>query len=286
MKDFKSAVFSGGGSRCMWQVGFWQMVSPELGLRPEIVAGVSAGAAMAGMIMAGTAEAGLTLIKEATAANKKNFYMSNFLTKEPVFPHYRIYRDTVLKTLDGEALKRFKKGPEVRVLFANPPVYLGALSGTFVGLMAYVIEKHTMHPVHPKMASKLGYKPTIVKLNDCDTAEEIADVIMCSSCTPPFLPIMRYNGRVSLDGGIIDNVPVSAIGEDGRKGKMIVLMSRIHRIDRIPQTGERLYLQPSVTPAISKWDYTNPDGLQSAYDLGKKDGETFIKQYRKGDFKK
>lgn len=286
MKDFKSAVFSGGGSRCMWQVGFWQIVSPELKLKPEIVAGVSAGAAMAGMIMAGTSDLGLALIKEATAANKKNFYMSNFLKKEPVFPHYRIYRNTVLKTMSEDALKRFKKGPEIRVLFANPPFYLGALSGTFVGLMAYVVEKYTTHPVHPKAASKLGYRPTVVKLNDCNTAEEVADLIMCSSCTPPFLPIMKYNGKVSLDGGIIDNVPVSVIGDDEKKGKMLVMMSRIHRADRIPQTSNRIYMQPSVTPEISKWDYTNPSGLQSAFDLGRKDGETFVKKYRNGDFKK
>lgn len=270
----------------MWQVGFWQRVSPELNLRPDLVAGVSAGAAMAGMIMAGTAEVGLTLIKEATAANKKNFYMSNFLTKEPVFPHYRIYRNTVLKAIDSEALKRFKTGPEIRVLFANPPAYLGALSGTFLGLLSYSLEKHLMHPVHPKMGLKLGFKPAIAKLNDCNTAEEVADIIMSSSCTPPFLPIMRHQGKVTLDGGIIDNVPVSVIGNDAKNGKMLVLMSRIHRADRIPQTAERLYVQPSVTPPVSKWDYTNPAGLQSAYDLGKKDGETFIKNYRNGDFKK
>jgi len=286
MKEFKSAVFAGGGSRCMWEVGFWHIVSPELKLQPDIVAGVSAGAAMAGMVIAGTGEIGLTLIKEATAANKKNFYISNLLKKEPVFPHYRIYRNTVLRALDADALRRFKKGPEIRVLFANPPAYLGALSGTFVGMMAYVLEKHTLHPVHPKFASKLGFKPTILKLNDCNSAEEIADIIMCSSCTPPFLPIMRYNGKVSLDGGLIDNVPVSAIGEDAKKGKMLVLMSRIHREDRIPQTQDRIYVQPSVTPPVSKWDYTRPAGLQGAYDLGKKDGEAFIKQYRKNISKK
>ena len=284
MKDFKTVVFSGGGSRCMWQVGFWQSVQPVLNLQPDIVAGVSAGAAMAGMIMAGTAEIGLTLIKEATGANRKNFYISNFLTKEPVFPHYEIYRNTVLQAINDESLKRLKKGPEIRVLFTNPPVYLGARSGTFVGLLSYVIEKHTMHPVHPKMATTLGFKPTIVKLNDCNTAEEVADVIMCSSCTPPFLPIMRYNGKVCLDGGLIDNVPVSAIGEDGKGGRMLVLMSRIHRPDRIPKTPERIYQQPSVTPEISKWDYTNPAGLQSAYDMGRKDGDIFIKRYRNGEF--
>lgn len=286
MKDFKSVVFSGGGSRCMWQVGFWQSISAELKLQPEIIAGVSAGAAMAGMIAAGTADIGLTLIKEATGANKKNFYMSNFLKKEPVFPHYHIYRNTVLKAINEEALMRFKKGPEIRVLFANPPVYLGALSGTFTGLMAYVLEKHISHPVHPKMASKLGFRPTVVKLNDCNSAEEVADIIMCSSCTPPFLPIMRYKGKVTLDGGIIDNVPVSAIGGDEKNGKMLVLMSRIHREDRIPQIPGRLYVQPSVTPPISKWDYTSPEGLQAAYDLGRRDGDAFVTQYRNGGIKK
>jgi len=142
------------------------------------------------------------------------------------------------------------------------------------------------HPVHPKMASKLGFKPTVVKLNDCSTVEEVADLIMCSSCTPPFVPIMKYNGKVSLDGGIIDNVPVFTLGEDEKKGRTLVLLTRIYKADTIPRTRERLYLQPSVTPAVSKWDYTNPAGLQAAYDLGKKDGETFIKQYRNGDFKK
>jgi len=285
MKDFKSAVFSGGGSRCMWQVGFWHQISPELKLQPDIVAGVSAGAAMAGMIMSGTADIGLTLIKEATAANKKNFYMNNLLKKDAVFPHYNIYRNTVLKAIDSEALKRFKNGAEIRVLFANPPVYLGAVSGTFVGLTAYVLEKHISHPVHPKLASKLGFKPTVLKLNDCNTAEEVADAVMCSSCTPPFLPIMRYEGKIALDGGIIDNVPVSLIGDDEKRGKMLILMSRIHRADRIPQTPDRIYVQPSVTPPITKWDYTNPAGLQGAYDLGRRDGDTFIKKYRNGDFK-
>ncbi len=286
MKDFKSVVFAGGGSRCLWQVGFWQIVSPELKLRPEIVAGVSAGAAMAGMIMAGTSELGLTLIKEATAANKKNFYMSNFLKKAPVFPHYQIYRNTVLKTINTESIKRLKKGPEIRVLLTNPPSFLGALSGTIVGLMTYELEKKMFHPVHPKMASRLGFKPTIVKLNDCNTVEDFADIIMCSSCTPPFVPIMKHKGKVALDGGIIDNVPVFMIGENENKGKTLVLMTRIYEADTIPQTSRRLYLQPSVTPPVSKWDYTNPTGMQGAYDLGKKDGEAFIKQYRNGDFKK
>lgn len=268
MYDFKTVVFSGGGSRCLWQVGFWDTAAAELNIKPEIVAGVSAGAAMAAMVMAGTSGTGLRLIKEATAANRKNFYFTKMFTADPAFPHYRIYRNTVLSTLDDAAVKKIKTGPEVRVMFAHPPVYLGARTGTAAGLLAYVLEKHITHPVHPRLASKLGYTASIVRLNDCATGDEMADLIMCSSCTPPFVPILRHKGRVTLDGGIIDNVPVHAIGEDAARGDMLVLMSRI-------------YVQPSVNPPVSKWDYTNPEGLQKSYDLGRKDGENFLKKIRK-----
>ena len=190
MKDFKYVVFAGGGCRCLWQVGFWHVVSPELKLEPDIFTGVSAGAAMACMIIAGTEDIGLQLMKEAVAANKKNFYLKNIIKKEKVFPHYEIYRNTIIKTFNSDALARLKKGPELRILITNPPRYLGAISGTLIGLMSYTIEKHTTKPVHPKFASRLGYKPMVIKLNDCNTAEEVADMILCSSCTPPIVPIM------------------------------------------------------------------------------------------------
>ncbi|MCL1834222.1 MAG: patatin-like phospholipase family protein [Leptospirales bacterium] len=280
MKDFKYAVFAGGGCRCLWQVGFWNAVSPELNLKPDIVAGASAGAAMAAMIMAGTENIGLQLMKEAVAANKKNFYFRNMIKKERVLPHYDIYRNTMIKTFNSDALTRLKKGPEIRALCANPPIYLGAVSGTVIGLLSYTIEKHITHPVHPKLALSLGYRPMVIKLNDCNTAEELADMIISSSCTPPIVPVMRYKEKITLDGGIIDNVPVSAINRDEAPGKMLVLMTRLYKANRIPNDPDILYIQPSKLPPIAKWDYTNPSGLQDAYDLGRRDGETFIKQYK------
>jgi hypothetical protein len=64
---------------------------------------------------------------------------------------------------------------------------------------------------------------------------------------------------------------------------MLIMMSRIHRDDRIPKIQGRVYVQPSVTPPIGKWDYTNPDGLQEAYDRGRYDGDLFLKKYRNGE---
>lgn len=279
MKNIKTAVFAGGGCRCLWQVGFWDTAAPALKIKPEIVAGASAGGAMALMAITGRSKAGLKSIKTATALNKKNFYWENMFTEKKVFPHYQIYRDTILDIIDEKTFKKIQKGPEMRVLVSHPPFYLGARSGTFTGLMSYVIEKAIKQPVHPVLAGKLGFQSTVVKLNKCKNAEEIADAILCSSCTPPFVPIMKLGEKTALDGGIIDNVPIKAIGEDESRGDMLILMSKIYKKGRIPAIPGRIYVEPSKTPDIFKWDYTSPEKLQEAYDDGCRDGELFIKNH-------
>jgi predicted patatin/cPLA2 family phospholipase len=278
MENIKSVVFAGGGGRCLWQVGFWDTVSPVIKLKPETVAGVSAGAAMALMAITGRSEAALKSIKSATSLNKKNFYPENIFKKDPLFPHYNIYRNTILEIIDNKTLKNIKKGPEIRTLIAHPPFYLGPRSGTFTGLMSYVIEKAVKQPVHPRLASKLGFTYSVVNLNDCETAEEMAHLILCSSCTPPFVPIMKLCGKTALDGGIIDNVPVKALGDDINRGDTLILMSKTYKEGRIPQTKGRIYVEPSKTPEIFKWDYTSPHMLQKAYDEGCRDGELFLQK--------
>ena len=279
MSIFKSVVFAGGGNRCFWQLGFWDTVSQGLGLKPDVVAGVSAGAAMAALVMSGTSDPGLRLLKEAIAANRKNFYFSNIFRKAPVFPHHMIYRNTLCGAIDDAALEKIKEGPDVRVMFAHPPLLLGAIMGTMIGLSAFLIEKHIKHPVHSVLASKIGYTPEVVRLNDCNRVEELVDLVMCSSCSPPFVPVHRNNGRVALDGGILDNVPVSVIGEDAAKGDILVLLPRRHAYKYIPRVRGRIYVQPSSDPAIAKFDFTDAVALQKTYDLGRRDGELFVKQY-------
>jgi predicted patatin/cPLA2 family phospholipase len=86
---------------------------------------------------------------------------------------------------------------------------------------------------------------------------------------------MKRNGKPALDGGLIDNVPVDSVTD--KPGTKLVLLSRTYPDSKIPKTNDRIYFQPSKTISISKWDYTNPDGLQFAYDLGRKDAAKFVK---------
>ena len=85
-------------------------------------------------------------------------------------------------------------------------------------------------------------------------------------------------GKPSLDGGIADNVPVAALAD--APGATLVLLARRYR--RLPAHSQRVYAQPSAEVPVSSWDYTNPAGLQAAYDLGRRDGELFARRIDAG----
>jgi len=274
--SYSSVVFAGGGSRCLWQVGFWEEVSKALELTPRRIAAVSAGAAMACLIFSGKTSAVLERFKEATARNRRNVYLSNLFGDTPVFPHYAMYRRAILDALDGEGMDALHRGPDIRVLISRPPRMLGPRAATFVGILAYLVEKSLKGSVHPSFGRRLGFMPEIVSVRQCADASEVADLVLASSCTPPFTPILSWKGKPVLDGGLVDNVPVSVLG--GMEDQTLVLLTRRYEESKIPRTRHLTYVQPSSPIPVSKWDYTNPEGLQDAYDLGRSDGEAFARR--------
>lgn len=274
MLNFKSIVFSGGGSRCVWQAGFYHVLSKHSEFKPKNIAAASAGATMACLILAGKTHEGLDYFKDVTSKNEKNAYWSNLFSDRPVFPHYEIYRKMILDLFDESAISKLKKGPKIKILISQPPFWLGPRSGTLVGILAYSIEKKLIYPVHPKLATRLGFKPIVVSIDEIDDVNGLADLLLQSSCTPPFVPVMRRNGKPTLDGGLIDNVPLRILGKS--PDKTLVLLSRQYPEEKVSNTDKIFYVQPSEPINIDKWDYTNPEGLQYVYDLGIKDADSFV----------
>ncbi|SAK40334.1 patatin-like phospholipase [Caballeronia catudaia] len=76
---FDQVVFAGGGNRCWWQAGFWDVIQPELNLRPRVVAGISAGAATACMLYTNESRWVMRYYAEALRENRKNAYWGNLL---------------------------------------------------------------------------------------------------------------------------------------------------------------------------------------------------------------
>lgn len=256
--SFRSVVLAGGGARTLWQVGFWHEASVPLGLAPEQFATVSASSAMACALLSGRDREALQLFREATRDNTKNAYPENLLASEPVFPQERIYRAVLRALFDQEALERLRAGPEIRVLLGFPPWWLGSLFGALAGMAAYNWDKRVRKVLHPTTPRALGFRPEVVLVRDCRTADELVDLILASSRTPPMTRLLRWNGRPVLDGGVIDNVPVCAL--DGNAGETLVLLSR--RYQRLPTVPGRSYLQPSQPVPIAAWDYTSPSAFR------------------------
>lgn len=269
---FESVVLAGGGSRCLWQAGFWREAAEPLSLAPRQFATVSAGSAIGCAIVAGLADETLRLFKEVTRKNRRNFYPAHLLGGRPAFPHYAMYRGAMLDLVDDTVLGRLKKGPDLRVLIGRLPRWLGPRAGLLAAAAAYNFDKRVRRLVHPETPRRIGFEPETVRVAECETPEALADLVLASSCTPPMTPLLRWKGQYALDGGVIDNVPLCALDES--PGETLVLLSRPHL--RLPQVPGRTYVQPSRPVGISAWDYTSPDKLQRAYDLGRRDGAAFV----------
>lgn len=273
---FQQVVFAGGGHRCWWQAGFWDVVAPRIALRPKVVAGVSAGAATACLLYANDSRDALAYYRHALADNRRNAHWGNLLRPgRRVFPHEAIYRRALLDLLGGaHFLRLLRDAPEIRVQFARLPRWLGPRSAVAIGLAAYNLEKYWRKPLHPTFGRRLGFTPEVVTVQSCRNDEELVSLIIASSCTPPFTPIEYRAGRPTLDGGLVDNVPVDAVEPDAAT---LVLTTRRYpqRPERF-RLGQRLYVQPSGKVPVSSWDYTAPLLYERAYALGRRDGEAFL----------
>jgi predicted acylesterase/phospholipase RssA len=274
---FAQAVFAGGGNRCWWQAGVWDVLHPA-GLAPRAIAGVSAGAATACMLLAGRGTPALAHYLEVTTGLRRNFQPERWLRGERAFPHAAIYRAALLRLLDADALRRLRTQAPVYVQVARPPRWLPVPAALVVGALAYQFDKKVRRALHPEAARTLGFRAEVLRAQDCATPEALADLLLASSCTPPFTPALRLHGRAVLDGGMVDNVPVDALPTPA--APTLVLLTR--RYPRpLPRADARVYLQPSRPIPVSSWDYTDAPGIRAALALGRDDASALLERLRR-----
>jgi predicted acylesterase/phospholipase RssA len=269
---FDAAVFAGGGCRCFWQLGFWSTAASRLGIVPERVGAVSAGAAMACAALTGVFEELVEEFAARVAVNRGNFLPRNWLRGRSAFPHEGIYRATILTMTTASRLAHLHDGPELRVLIGRPPWGAGRMGTLLLGLVVSRLERLLGGEVHAVWGRRCGFRPELVSVRDCRTAEELASLLLHSACTPPALPLYLRDGRPVLDGGIIDVAPVEAV-EPARS--TLVLLTRRYPEARLPRVPGRVYVQPSEEIPIETWDYASPEGVRETFALGARDGLAF-----------
>lgn len=276
---FEQVVFSGGGNRCWWQAGFWDVIRPALDVRPQVIAGVSTGAAMACMLYANHSQWALDYFNFVLKGNPRNCYPGNLLsTQEPVFPHKAIYQQALRETLGGQQFLRLKNiAPEIRIQYTRLPQGMGLWRGLVLGLGAHYLEKNLFNPLHPTYVKKLGFTPEAGRVQDCDTVDDLVSLLMASASMPPQMGVEYRKGQPALDGSLYDNIPINLVRTGENAGLTLVLLT-----DRFPTLPEqfvvdgRIYAQPSANIPVGAWDYTQPEALRLAYQLGQKDAQHFL----------
>ncbi|MGB5809119.1 MAG: patatin-like phospholipase family protein [Polyangiales bacterium] len=278
---FRNAIFAGGGSRCFWQLGFWEgAIQAGLGLQDSLrfVGSTSAGCAMATAAVLDRSIVALDLFKDMTRSNPSNVHWRNLspFRNAPLLPHARMYREALEVFVRPDDLATLKRIP-VHFLMSGSPAWLKGRASTVLGFSIYALEQAFRDPIHPQWPKRAGYRPIVGRTADCATRDEFVDLIMAASCIPPVLPGGKHREEAVLDGGLIDNVP-TLLTED-QPGETLVLMSQ--RYERgLPEKPATTYVQPSRVIKIDKFDYANPDGLQETFDLGLQDGAEFATKRR------
>ena len=281
--QFDQVVLAGGGNRCWWQAGFWHVLNEKIPQTPKKLIAISAGAATACLFYArpgkNGAEWGLNYYAHALDKVRKNANWSNLFSSEPIFPHHQIYR-SALKNILGGGFDLIKRGPEIEIGLAKTPAWLGPRLSVAVGLTVYNLEKHFKKSLHPTLGKTIGFTREFIRAQDCSSEDDLIELILQSSCTPPFTPVMYRGGQAVLDGGLVDNVPIDGLSpspEGVPRSEVLVLLTRRYSqpdylIKELP--GLRLtYVQPSRPVPISSWDYSHHELMPLTYQQGRADAE-------------
>jgi hypothetical protein len=204
----------------------------------------------------------------------KNFDIAAWRRGEPLCPVGPLYNQLLARTIDEPALARLNDLTDLQIAVTRMPRGLPPLAGAMLGIGAYQLEKHLLHPVHPRLGRMLGFRPEFVSARSLAGARGMQDVLMASSGVPPFMPVTLVNGTPAFDGGLVDNVPVEPLAPiEAAGGRTLVLLTRVYK--NVPAVAGRTYVQPSRKIGLSQFDITNPDGIRAAYELGVRDGDAF-----------
>src|SRR3954464_2653171 len=252
---FDAVVFAGGGNRCYWQGGFYEAAAPRLGLAPKLVVGASAGAFAAAYSLLGSGEQVRRSVYDGCGPHLKNFDVAAWRRGEPLCPGGPgargeplcpvgpLYSELLARTIDDAALARLNAITDLRIAVTRMPRALPPLIGAMLGIGAYQLEKHLLHPVHPRFGRALGFRAEFIPVRTLAGARDMHDVLMASSGVPPFMPVTLVNGKPAFDGGLVDNVPVEPLQPiESAGGRTLVLLTRLYK-DKPAAVG-RTYVQP------------------------------------------
>lgn len=276
MRDL-GLTLAGGGNRSFYQQGLLEVWGERLWPRIASVSCVSAGAAIATLLLSGRAPEARQHWDGLRRGLTKNLDLARLLRGQRMAPHAEIFRSTLQFAMAEGGLERTRATPfPIWVLCAAPPRHMPLTVSTWVGLGAYSLEKKwNPRQLHPRIGAHLGFREFVFDARQCETPTELADLILASASTPPFTPVGHFRGQRLLDGGICDNVPAFLAEREHGVRRNLVLLTRPYPAGVAGQRGRRFYLEPSEPVPVGRWDYRDHGGVNDALALGHADAERY-----------
>jgi predicted acylesterase/phospholipase RssA len=267
-------TFAGGGNRAFYQMGLMNRWHERLLPRVGAIASCSAGACVITTLLSGRREEAREFWMRRAAGITHNFDWSKLLRGERPAPQGEIYAETLRVTFADGGLDRIRMQPfPIYVLAATFPWLLPYSVSVALGIGLYSIERSVRRAPHPVLPRLLGFGAVAVDARTCETVEELSDLILASSATPPFTPIGSFRGARLLDGGMIDNAPAFLAERHAEITRNVVFLSRPYHPSVLGVQGRRLYLAPTHAPPIGRWDYTQPHLLDDTVAMGEREAQ-------------
>jgi predicted acylesterase/phospholipase RssA len=268
-------TFAGGGNRAFYQLGLLSRWQDLLMPRVAAIASCSAGACVVTTFLSGRRDNARSYWLDRARGITRNFDWTKLLRGQRPTPQGEIYRDTLLVTFADGGFERIRAQPfPIYVLAAEFPWLLPRSLSIALGIGLYSAERSIRRAPHPLSPKWLGFTPVVVDARVCETPEELANLILASSATPPFTPIGTFRGKRLLDGGMIDNAPAYLAERHTEARRSIVFLSRPYHPSVLGIQRHRLYLAPTQPTPINRWDYTQPHLLDETVAMGEREAAT------------
>ena len=273
MKADLGITFAGGGSRAFYQIGLLEVWGEQLLPRLAGVAGCSAGAAMATIVLTESLNEVQPFFEQQRKGVLGHMQLRRLAKRKRPFPHDEIYRKTLLFALENGGFEKLRTLPyPVRFLCAGFPQRLPSPIGVALGLGVYQLEKKLKPKMlHPTFPEKIGFSPKWWDARQCTSPKDLVELIISSSSTPPFLARGRYADSLLIDGSMVDNAPAFLLDDLHEVQKNIVIMTRPYDASVMGVSGNRFYVCPSKALPISRWDYRESAPVEETLEIGRQD---------------
>ena len=282
IKKFEiSLAIAGGGCKALYGLGVGFMLR-KWGLRIKELSGVSAGSAIAMMILSKREEEGIEYFEELLRRNDSNFRPFQLLKGKRPWPHENMYKRTLQYSIDFNKIIHTKVKIFIHSVKAFPRKkklinYWNKLRLIPRTMRAVILdEKDLISGKAPTRVKKIieewNFQDVLFTNKDFKSENFIEHLIMISSSIPPVVRFQKMDEEYYFDGGLTNNLLLEPFSPNRKK--IGVYYEKATILTKSKESLKNTYLiNPESVLPITTFDYTNSDGARAAYELGKIDAE-------------